>query len=413
MTSRFPSSPLPTARRGLLLSSALTSLLVLGAVGCTVHVHGRGANDGGSSARSESNATANVNVNVHSDANAKGNVHAADSSRVNVKTSDSSRVSVKGRVSANKRIIFVTKPRVAAVSRAKTDAVFVGAHGKGTVGGSGKVNVSGSVHGSGKVTGSGNAHGNGKTTTRGDKSTDTKGSKGTETKGSKGTDTKGSETKTPTTDTGKKPVARPRKPVKRPQKPSTDEPTTPVEETPTTPVEETPTTPVETPIEPPTNPPDNVFGYDKPVRGCFEGLVYFIPQDSKALPKSYADLTSASAVYACEWDIPTRAWEQGFPGIEDRFEWFAIRYSGAFNVSQAGTWTFRLSSDDGTRLVIDDKLVIDNDGVHSPAVKTGTIDLAAGDHTMVLEYFQGPRYHINLQLFATPPGGAEGVFSVR
>ncbi len=32
---------------------------------------------------------------------------------------------------------------------------------------------------------------------------------------------------------------------------------------------------------------------------------------------------------------------------------------------------------------------------------------------MILEYFQGPRYHINLQLYATPPGGEEGLFSVR
>jgi hypothetical protein len=167
------------------------------------------------------------------------------------------------------------------------------------------------------------------------------------------------------------------------------------------------------PIEPPSAPPENVFGYEEPVRGCFEGQVFFIPESSRALPKSYADLTSSAVLYACEWDIPTRAWQQGFPGLEDRFEWFAIRYSGAFRVNQGGTWTFRLASDDGSRLVIDDKVVIDNDGVHSPKERTGTIDLRPGDHSMVLEYFQGPRYHINLELFATPPGGTEGVFSVR
>jgi len=41
------------------------------------------------------------------------------------------------------------------------------------------------------------------------------------------------------------------------------------------------------------------------------------------------------------------------------------------------------------------------------------IELAAGDHSLVLEYFQGPRYEIALQVFVTPPGGTEGIFSVR
>jgi hypothetical protein len=57
--------------------------------------------------------------------------------------------------------------------------------------------------------------------------------------------------------------------------------------------------------------------------------------------------------------------------------------------------------------------VLDNDGQHSPKSKEITVDLAKGDHDMVLEYFQGPRYHINLQVYATPPGGEEGIFSVR
>ena len=79
----------------------------------------------------------------------------------------------------------------------------------------------------------------------------------------------------------------------------------------------------------------------------------------------------------------------------------------------AGEWTFRVSSDDGVKLYIDGKLVLDNDGVHPPKVKSGKVNLSKGDHDMVLEYFQGPRYHINLQLYATPPRGEEGLFSVR
>ncbi|MDD9937928.1 MAG: PA14 domain-containing protein [Myxococcales bacterium] len=167
------------------------------------------------------------------------------------------------------------------------------------------------------------------------------------------------------------------------------------------------------PVPPPEAPPTNEFGYEDPVLGCFEGHVFFIPERSKALPVSYQGAEPKSVLYACEWDIPTRKWKKGFPGVEDRFEWFAIRYAGAFHVAEGGEYTFRISSDDGSKLYIDGKLVIDNDGTHGPKSKKGKVTLTPGDHEMVLEYFQGPRYSINLQVFVTPPGGEEGLFSVR
>ena len=172
-------------------------------------------------------------------------------------------------------------------------------------------------------------------------------------------------------------------------------------------------TELETPKDPPAKPPENVFGYEEPVRGCFEGQVFPLAPDTAQLPTNYASLAPQSVLYACEWDIPPRSWDQGFPGIEGRFEWFAIRYAGAFRISAAGDYTFRLSSDDGSKLTIDGKVVIDNDTLHPPKDARGTVTLAAGDHQMVLEYFQGPRYQINLQLWVTPPGKSEELFTVR
>jgi hypothetical protein len=170
---------------------------------------------------------------------------------------------------------------------------------------------------------------------------------------------------------------------------------------------------LETPKSPPAEPPDNVFGYDEPVLGCFEGQVFPLAANAPSLPTNYESLTAVSVVYACEWDIAPRAWDQGFPGIADRFEWFAIRYAGAFRTSAAGEYGFRVSSDDGAKVTIDGKLVIDNDGQHPPKEARGKVQLAAGDHRMVLEYFQGPRFQINLQLWVTPPGKSEELFTVR
>jgi PA14 domain len=201
-------------------------------------------------------------------------------------------------------------------------------------------------------------------------------------------------------------------PESKPRPSAKPEPTPTPTPTPTpapgpTPVE------LEKPVDPPADPPPNVFGYEKPVLGCFEGQVFPLANDAPKLPTDYAALTPVSVVYACEWDIAPRAWDQGFPGIADRFEWFAIRYSGAFRIATAGEYAFRISSDDGTKVLIDGKQVIDNDGQHPPKEASGKVQLSAGDHQMVLEYFQGPRFHINLQLWVTPPGKPEELFTVR
>jgi PA14 domain len=225
------------------------------------------------------------------------------------------------------------------------------------------------------------------------------------------------------------PTTPPAKPVTHPQKPETDVPPRtkpkpgdlgkappknpqPVKEQPQAPAGPTPEE-LEKPVDPPKAPPDNVFGYEKPVLGCFEGQVFPLAQDAPALPTDYASLTPVSAVYACEWDISPRQWDQGFPGIADRFEWFAIRYAGAFRVAEAGEYSFRLSSDDGSKLTVDGRVVIDNDKQHPPQALSGKVQLAAGDHQMVLEYFQGPRFEINLQLWVSPPGKPEELFTVR
>ena len=213
---------------------------------------------------------------------------------------------------------------------------------------------------------------------------------------------------TPTFREDKSPPSKATPPATTPTPPAT----TPIPAPEPTPVGPTPGQ-LETPKEPPAEPPGNVFGYDEPVKGCFEGQVFPLAPNTQKLPTSYDALTPVSVLYACEWDIAPRAWDQGFPGIADRFEWFAIRYTGGFHVADAGEYNFRVSSDDGAKVSIDGKLVVDNNNQHAPKEARGKVQLSAGDHAMVLEYFQGPRFQINLQLWVTPPGKSEELFTVR
>lgn len=81
-----------------------------------------------------------------------------------------------------------------------------------------------------------------------------------------------------------------------------------------------------------------------------------------------------------------------------------------FNAVTTGDYKFRLYSDDASLLYVDGNKVIDDDGLHSGMEVIGTVNLAAGSHKVQVDYFQGPRYFLALQLWMTPPGGTEDFF---
>jgi glucose/arabinose dehydrogenase len=76
----------------------------------------------------------------------------------------------------------------------------------------------------------------------------------------------------------------------------------------------------------------------------------------------------------------------GFGGFGDNFILHAI---GNINIAAGGKYKFKLTSDDGSRLMIDDKVVIDHDGTHGSTPKEGEVNLTPGKHSFKLEYFQG------------------------
>ena len=67
---------------------------------------------------------------------------------------------------------------------------------------------------------------------------------------------------------------------------------------------------------------------------------------------------------------------------------FYVRWNGRIRIPKAGTYTFFLNSDDGSRLVIDGKQMVLNGGTHDMMEIPGSLDLAAGDHELFVEYFE-------------------------
>lgn len=78
-----------------------------------------------------------------------------------------------------------------------------------------------------------------------------------------------------------------------------------------------------------------------------------------------------------------------FAGLDSRFvDTFAARHTGVIKIPTAGSYTFYLSSDDGSRLYLDGVQVIGNDGVHAQNEVSATRTLTAGFHDVRIEYFE-------------------------
>ncbi len=157
---------------------------------------------------------------------------------------------------------------------------------------------------------------------------------------------------------------------------------------------------------------DPVFGTTVYAAGGFEGLVYKLEPETQWLP-DFKKLTAVGKLYTDAINVPPQTFETGFPGISEKFELFAIAYSAFFYVREPVTYQFGLISDDGSKLFIDGKLLIDNDGLHVPRFIGGRRKLTAGTHSIRVEYFQGRRPGLALQLGIGLPGKELQVFRCR
>jgi alpha-L-fucosidase len=106
-----------------------------------------------------------------------------------------------------------------------------------------------------------------------------------------------------------------------------------------------------------------------------------------------------------------RTFQVDLDNFPTKQEYFGVLLSGDISISESGNYTFYLSSNDGSHLFIDDKLVINNDGLHGTIEKPVTIKLKAGKHKIKLPYFQagGKKF---LQLLMSGPSIEKGTIPV-
>ncbi len=75
----------------------------------------------------------------------------------------------------------------------------------------------------------------------------------------------------------------------------------------------------------------------------------------------------------------------------------AVKFDGFLKIAKEGQYKFWLTSDDGSKLWIDDKLAVSNDGIHAPSTVTGAVFLSQGMHQLTAAVFNaggGVELHI-------------------
>ena len=109
------------------------------------------------------------------------------------------------------------------------------------------------------------------------------------------------------------------------------------------------------------------------------GLKYSVYHGKWEKVPDYTNLTPSKSGITNNIDISVR----------DIDEFLSMVYEGYIKVDKEGLYRFQLDSDDGSKLFIADDLVVDNDGLHAPTAKQGSVALKPGTHSIRVEFMQG------------------------
>lgn len=121
----------------------------------------------------------------------------------------------------------------------------------------------------------------------------------------------------------------------------------------------------------------------------FEGFVYQLPKDSLLFGyRPYVEeLVPIAKLNWKEIMVRVRDTTEPFADIELTKE-FGVIFNNQMMVPEDGFYEFILASDDGSKLWIDEELIVDNDGVHPMRVKRDSINLKRGLYPVKIWYYQ-------------------------
>lgn len=144
--------------------------------------------------------------------------------------------------------------------------------------------------------------------------------------------------------------------------------------------------------------------------GCWsfgaKGNVYTIPQSTTASP-NFSAMVPEETVKLDNFKEFNRQSSLGFPNLPHRLTWYGVQFKGFIELPAClnNKCYLRLTSDDGSKLSIGGQSIVNNDGLHAPLAKIGSVNALPGWHSYQIDYWQGPATQIALGLELSIDGG--------
>lgn len=143
----------------------------------------------------------------------------------------------------------------------------------------------------------------------------------------------------------------------------------------------------------------NQLSFQKPLKKSLDklsGLRYSLHKGRFKTVKEIQNISKSESGIARHSFLPDSAHNEGY----------GLIYNGYFHANDKGIYEFSLNSDDGSALYINNKLVVNNDGIHGKKVEKGAIALSKGMYDAKIYYFQTTGYqYFNLNVIS--PDGTE------
>lgn len=125
---------------------------------------------------------------------------------------------------------------------------------------------------------------------------------------------------------------------------------------------------------------------DQPVAGSAPGLrADYYALSSPAVLPDFDTLQRIGSEVVAQVNYPSTGGVFAGSGLADGV---GAVFHGWLVVPAGGLWTLYTNSDDGSRLKVDGVSVVENDGLHGMQERSGTLGLAAGFHSLRIEFFE-------------------------
>lgn len=159
------------------------------------------------------------------------------------------------------------------------------------------------------------------------------------------------------------------------------------------------------PARAPIPPPDeNVAGPNGLLATAFSFAGDKLPEDLSAIGAAVESFEVPNL------DIDEVDFTNGFPGAKTLAENYIVQFKGSINVVEEAEYELCLHSDDGSQLLLEGMLVVDNNGVHESAVETcELVYLAAGEYVLEIRYLQTTGPLLTLHMAWAMNGGEKAI----